>query len=58
MHGYEKILENTYFISDRDDYASPGLLGPRNFFIAQEQNQFFRIQNKIKNFFSDVFSKI
>ena len=31
MHGYGKILEKAYFILDRDDYASPGLLGPRNF---------------------------
>ena len=31
MHGYGKILEKAYFISDRDDYALLGLLGPRNF---------------------------
>ena len=50
MHGYGKILEKAYFILDRDDYASPGLLGPRIF--RARPKTFFQIQNKIqKNFF-------
>ena len=43
MHGYGKILEKAYFISDRDDYALPGLLGHRNF------------MRKSKNIFSNFF---
>ena len=53
MHGYGKILEKAYFISDRDDYASPGLLGPRNF-IRKSKNIFFEFKIKLK-FFSEVF---
>ena len=51
MHGYGKILEKAYFISDRDDYALPGLLGPRNF---MRRSIFFEFKIKLK-FFSDVF---
>ena len=54
MHGYGKILEKAYFISDREDYASPGLLGPRNF-MRKSKNIFFEFKIKLKKFFSDVF---
>ena len=53
MHGYGNILETASFISDRDDYASPGLLGPE--ILCARAKTFFRIQNKIKKIFSDVF---
>ena len=57
MHVYEKILEKAYFISDRDDYASPGLLGPRNFMRKSKIifSNFLKI--KLKIFFLMFFKK-
>ena len=57
MHGYEKILEKAYFTSDRDDYASPGLLGPRNF-IPKSKTSFFEFKIKLKIFFQMFLNKV
>ena len=58
MHGLRKDLKKAYFISKRDDYASPGLLGPRNFMRKSKKHFFELLKNKIKIFFLMFLNKI